>query len=648
MSTGPTRPAGRHEGPVRRFPAFGSCFWASPNTGPDRSAVAMIRVLQKAIALLDRRERRQLALLGAITPLAALGEMGAVAAMLPFLSAVVDPSSLGTSPLRALLAAALGPTTPEHLVLYLGAVACLVLLLTNTLIVVSVWLLLRFSWSLHHRLSTTLLRKYLHKPYAYFLSQNSAGLTGNLVLQVAQVTEGFMVPALTAFSRGTAALVLILFLAVTEPVLALAALGLISGIHVLFYFWLARRKLGELGSRRVRINRERVRVVSEAFGGIKDIKLLHAEETFTEAFGSLSRAFSRDQIFALLMATTPRYIVEAVAFGGIVMVTLALASAGGQDRPVVPLLGMFAFAGYRLMPSVQQVFAALMQLRANLPVFDSLCEDLSPARGAGESAAAQARLDAMPPAAQPLERIWPRRTIELRRVTFRYPGAQASAVEGFNLCLKAKATTGIVGPTGSGKTTFVDLLLGLLRPGQGELRIDDVCIDDSNIERWHQSIGYVPQHIFLSDTSILRNVAFGVPEPQIDRARVEEACRSARIHEFIEQQLPLGYDTAVGERGVRLSGGERQRIGIARALYRRPEVLVLDEATSALDGRIEEEVMDEIHHLAGKKTLVMIAHRETTLRDCDVIYRITRGRLELVGSYAALLREKEAIREVAG
>jgi ABC-type multidrug transport system fused ATPase/permease subunit len=610
----------------------------------------VIAGMRKAMRLLTPRERLHFATLTMITPLAAFGEMGAVAAMIPFLSVVVDPSLIPAESMTGTLLRTIGLTRTQDMILFMGAAACGVLLLTNVLIVASVWYMLRFSWALHHRLSTTLLRKYLYKPYSYFLTKNSAAMAGNLIVQVGQVTEGVLVPGLSAFARGAASLALILFLGATEPILAFAALGLITSIYATFYYCLARRKLRAIGVRRAHGSKALMQAVSEAFGGIKDVKLLHAEEAFAEVYRPLSRQLAHDQILETLIATSPRYIVEAVSFGAIVMVTLAYSSfRGGVDGSVVPVLGMFAFAGYRLMPSIQHVFASLVTLRASLPSFDGLYSDLElqplepatrpePARA---SAAEVTSADRRAPVNRhaPLDKLVPERSIELRKVTFRYPGTTEATLEDFSVTFKARTTTGIVGPTGSGKTTVVDLLLGLLRPVQGELRIDGVGIDASNVERWQRSLGYVPQHIYLSDTSVLRNVAFGVPEPEIDRARVEEACRSAQIHDFIVERLGDGYETVVGERGLRLSGGERQRLGIARALYRRPEVLILDEATSALDRKTEAGVMEAMHAFAGKKTLIMIAHRESTLRDCDVIYRIVRGRLELVGNYAELLGE---------
>jgi ATP-binding cassette, subfamily B, bacterial PglK len=587
--------------------------------------------------LLTGRERAQFAILVVLMPLAAIGEMSAVAAMVPFLSVVVAPSSIAAASLPGTLLETLGISLPQDIILFMGIAACAVLLISNVLIVMSVWYMLRFSWSLHHRLSTTLLRRYLYKPYEYFLTKNSATMAGNLVMQVGQVTEGVLVPALSAFGRGMAALALISFLGATEPLLAFAALGLIIGIYSVFYYCLARRKLREIGKRRAHSSQAMVQAVNEAFGGIKDVKLLHAEEAFAEVYRPLSRQRAQDQILETLIATSPRYIVEAVSFGAIVLLTLAFSSFhGGANGRIVPVLGLFAFAGYRLMPSIQHVFASLVVIRANLPSFAGLYADLEPS--SGEPDAAPARRAAADIA--DTGKLVPARSIDLRQVTFRYPGAQDATLEDFSLTFNARVTTGIVGPTGSGKTTVVDLLLGLLRPAGGELSVDGVGIDGSNVERWQRSLGYVPQHIYLSDTSILRNVAFGVPEGDIDRARVEEACRKAQIHDFIVQRLSDGYDSRVGERGIRLSGGERQRLGIARALYRQPEVLILDEATSALDRKTEAEVMEAIVGLAGKKTLIMVAHRESTLRECDVIYRIVRGRLELVGNYAALVREE--------
>ena len=584
-----------------------------------------------AIRLLDARERVRFSLLVALMPLSALGEMAAVAAMLPFLGALTAPETVHALPSSSLWLERMGALRREGLIPVLGAAACLVLVATNALIVVSAWLLLRFSWLLHHRLATTLLRQYLHQPYVHFLGNNSATLASSVLVQVGQVTEGFVVPALNAFGRGTAALALIVFLGVTEPWLALVVVGLIGGIYSVFYLWMARRKLRDLGARRVRLNNARAQLVSEAFGGIKDIKLAGAEDAFVDAYAPLSQAFARDQVTAVLVATAPRYVVEAVAFGTVVLVALVAGSGGPEPARIVPLLGMFAFAGYRLMPAVQNVFASAIQIRTNLPAFDRLYADVR-ARGRADAATPSAPLATAPREALPV-----RQTLELRDVTFRYPGASGPALEGFSLIARARATTGIVGTTGSGKTTVLDLLLGLLRPESGALLVDGVPVEAADLVLFQRSLGYVPQHIYLSDTSVACNVAFGVPEAQLDRARVEEACRVAQIHEFITRSLPNGYDTPVGERGVRLSGGERQRIGIARALYRNPDVLILDEATSALDTATEEAVMHALQQFAGQKTIVMVAHRATTLRQCDVIYRISHGRLELVGTHAALL-----------
>lgn len=602
----------------------------------DARAWGLPQALRSVKVLLTQRERMGLALIVGLAPVAALSELGGVAGMLPFLAAISDPAAAASSSLGALLPRVLGHALPsEQVIVASGILACAILVVTNAIIVANSWLMLRFSWGLHHRLSTTLLGRYLNRPYESFLSENTSQLASNLMVQVRLSTEGVLVPMVTAFGRVVATLALLLLLGLMEPRLALAALLLVTSVYYFFYSGIARKKLSELGKRRVPTEHALGRIVSEAFGGIKEMKLRHSEQACVDAYSPLARALAHDNAITMLIAIAPRYIVETIAFGAVVIVTLVVSWADHASGRLLPLLGMFGFAGYRLMPSMQQIFSCLVTIRANLPALERIADDLV------EHDAPLAEV-VRPEAGDP---IVPQRAVELRDVTFRYPGREAPALDGFSLVLKANSTTGIVGRSGAGKTTALDVLLGLLRPASGELLIDDRPIDPTQLERWQRVIGYVPQHIYLSDASIAQNVAFGVPLEQIDRARVEEACRSAQLHDFVAE-LPEGYDTQVGERGVCISGGERQRVGIARALYRRPEVLVLDEATSALDGATEESVMQAIQQLAGEKTILIIAHRETTLRVCDVIYRIARGRAERVGSYADLL--EEPVRRSAG
>jgi ABC-type multidrug transport system fused ATPase/permease subunit len=319
----------------------------------------------------------------------------------------------------------------------------------------------------------------------------------------------------------------------------------------------------------------------------------------------------------------PRFAFETIAFGAILLIAVYLIAMRRDMSAVIPVISLYAFAGYRMMPAFQHIYAGITQIRFHSGALDLLSEDL-------------ARTAPLPPESTPALPF--QREIVLRDVSFAYPQTSA-ALRTVSLSIRANTTVAVVGASGAGKTTLIDVLLGLLRPQTGDIRVDGVDIDNSNVRAWQRNIGYVPQQIYLVDDSVAANIALGVPPEHIDRAAVEHAARIANLHDFIIGSLPNHYDTVIGERGIRLSGGQRQRIGIARALYADPSVLVLDEATSALDGVTESAIMEALGALAHKKTIVIIAHRLSTVEKCDVIYLMNEGRVVGQGSFAALRRE---------
>lgn len=335
-------------------------------------------------------------------------------------------------------------------------------------------------------------------------------------------------------------------------------------------------------------------------------------------------------------------MLKAVALGGILFFVLfLLLTHGGDLNAVLPVLGLYAFTSIRLFPALQQVYSGMTGLRFSRPMLDKLHADLLK-----NPAPAPEEILADPAAVAPLGL---REALEFDDVRYAYPKAERTALAGLSLTIPARTTVGIVGGTGAGKTTAVDLLLGLLEPQGGAIRVDGVALDAGNRRAWQNSIGYVPQQIYLTDDTVSANIAFGLQGAEIDQAAVERAARIAELHDFVTRDLPQGYETQVGERGVRLSGGQRQRIGIARALYHDPDILVLDEATSALDNVTEKVVMDAVHNLGHAKTIVLIAHRLSTVRDCDTIFMLEQGRLVAQGSYDDLLETSQKFRAmVAG
>jgi ABC-type multidrug transport system fused ATPase/permease subunit len=350
-------------------------------------------------------------------------------------------------------------------------------------------------------------------------------------------------------------------------------------------------------------------------------------------FSDPARAFARHQASAQVVSQLPRFALEAIAFGGMLLVVLYLMAQNGGFSNALPVIALYAFAGYRLMPALQAIYKSVTSVRFAAPALEALHADLMGLQPANPHQAGEAL---------PLNHA-----ITLSDVTYSYPNAPQPALKELNLTIPARATVGLVGATGSGKTTTVDVMLGLLEPQRGTLAVDGVVIDETNRRAWQRAIGYVPQHIYLADDSVAANIAFGLEAKDIDPMAVERAAKIANLHEFVMEELPEQYQTTVGERGVRLSGGQRQRIGIARALYHDPQVLILDEATSALDNLTEQAVMEAVHNLGREITIILIAHRLSTVKACDTIFLLEKGELKAQGTFDELTQASERFRAMA-
>jgi ABC-type multidrug transport system fused ATPase/permease subunit len=402
-------------------------------------------------------------------------------------------------------------------------------------------------------------------------------------------------------------------------------------------FMIARKYLTRFGQIRFAANAERYKIAQEATAGIKDVKLLGLEARYVRRFRQPARRMARVGSARTVIAQAPRYLLQGVAFGGMLLMILGMLIVQSASLgTILPLLAVYAFAGLRLLPAVQQVYQEVTSMRYNQPALVSLHRDI---------------MDIRARAAEPIEistePLPLRDRLELIDVRYSYPLAEREALQGLSISIPAHTTVGIVGSTGAGKTTAVDLILGLLVMQKGTLAVDGQPITRSNVRAWQNNIGYVPQAIFLTDDTVAANIAFGQLPEEIDRAAMERAARTAELHDFVMNELPKGYDTVVGERGIRLSGGQRQRIGIARALYTDPDVLIMDEATSALDNLTERAVMDAVHNLGHAKTIILIAHRLTTVQACDTIFMLEHGQLVAQGSYDELLDSSRKFRAMA-
>ncbi len=588
-------------------------------------------LLRQINSLFNLRERKQLAILSVALVVRAGVEMIGVGSIAPFMSVVADPSVVQSNAYLSAAYEALGFSSTTGFLTALGVAVVAMLAVSNAISALTTWGMLRFSYGTHHRISNRLLRGYLAQPYSVFVESNSAAFSKTLLTEVLTVIQGVLTPVLTIMGRSLVVVALVGLLIVLDPMLALVIVLVLGGAYVGLYL-LIRTKQRRLGQERVAANQERFKTTAEAFGGIKDVKVLGREAAFAARFEPASWSFSTSTASNLTISLLPRYLLETISFGGIVLIVLLYLQAGEGLSHILPTISLYAFAGYRLMPELQQLFGSVASIRFHRAALDDLTADLS----------------RIPPAAPaPVSLPLPfTDAVRFEDVTFRYTGADGPALDSLSLTIPRNQTIGLAGASGSGKTTLVDLLLGLYIPQGGRILVDDVPLTTETIRGWQKQVGYVPQHIFLSDDTLSHNIAFGVLPSKVDPARVEQAARIAHLHDFI-LTLENGYRTVVGERGVRLSGGQRQRIGIARALYHDPEVLVLDEATSALDGGTEGAVMEAIQALAGRKTIVIIAHRLSTIRNADLIYVLNQGVVQDQGTYDVLELRSAAFRALA-
>ena len=595
----------------------------------------MLSVWGKLVSLLGPNERRRgLIVLGLLVVVAFFEVLG-VASIMPFIAVLTNPEVVETNEYLAALYGWLGFSTLDHFLVFLGLAFFSLLVLSLAFNALGTWARLRFSHNRVYTWGTRLVGGYLRQPYEWFLNRHSSDLATSVLSEVNQVVNQALLPAMGMIASSLVVVFLMTLLIAVDPLLALSVGGFLASAYAAVYF-LLRKQLRRIGIERQKAMRERFHVVQEAFGGVKDIKIGGLEETAVERFLGPSRRMARAIIRAGLISELPSMAMQGLLFGAMLLTLVYLVAVHGGVQEAVPIVALYALAGYRLMPAIKTIYRDIAQLKFSEPALDALARDFAtlqihPPR---KSVQAQARI--------PLREI-----LELRDVSYSYPNAPRPALDSVSISIPAFSTVALVGSTGSGKTTMVDLVLGLLRPHEGELVVDGRVIDDASVRQWQRSLGYVPQQIFLSDDSVAANIAFGLPRKDIDTVAVEAAARVANLHEFVVKELPDGYDTHVGERGVRLSGGQRQRIGIARALYHDPDVLIMDEATSALDNITERAVMEAVHNLGHRKTIILIAHRLSTVRHCDCIYLLEHGRLQAQGSYDKLVATDERFRSMA-
>ena len=584
-----------------------------------------MKTLKKILDLLTPAEKTRVFFLFFLILLMAILDTLGIASILPFIAVLSNPSLIETNIILNdffQISKVLGVKDVNNFLFLLGAISFLFLILSIIIKIITTFLQTRFCYMREYTISKRLIEGYLDQPYTWFLKKNSSELGKNILAEVNRVINYAAIPMMNFIAQSAVMLAITILLLILEPFLTLI-FGSILGISFAIIYYFTKNILSRLGSENLKENTKRFIIVSEAFGAIKEIKTKGLENFFSKQFIKPAKTYATNESLVSVIGLIPRYFIEGIAFGGLIFMVLILISSGREFNNIIPSLSLFAIAGYRLLPSLQQIFFASSRIRFISEHLDSLCRDLKYLNTGNKSN-------------DTTNKILFNKVINLENIFFNYPNSKKVILKNINLSIPISKKIGIVGTTGSGKTTLVDIIIGLLEPTQGILSVDKNIINNSNKRSWQKNIGYVPQNVYLSDRSIAANIAFGINIEQINQKDVEQAAISANLHDFIIKELPEKYNTIIGERGVRLSGGQRQRIGVARALYQKPKILILDEATSALDNSTEKKIMECINNLEYSTTGIMIAHRLTTVKECDTIFLLENGEIKAKGTFEEL------------
>ncbi|QWN35860.1 ABC transporter ATP-binding protein [Cobetia sp. 4B] len=597
----------------------------------------MFNQLLELYSLLTAEQRRKLKRLQVLVVLMAFAEIAGVASIGPFMALVGDISRLQGDGIVAQIYRASGIAEPRDFLFWLGAGVLVVLTVAACISMFTVWKLSMYGQVVGAELSSRIFNYYMHQPWLFHANGNSSQLTNKVSQECQRVTNNIVNSLMKMNAKVVLVSLMIVGIFVYNPLVAITGLFIFVIAYALL-FRTVRQKLIRNGENVSKAQQLRFKLLSEGLGGIKDVLLLGRQDIFTDRFEKVSMNFAKSQGTNNALAMSPRYAMELIAFGSVIFLILYLLSAHSGDLgAILPILSVYALAGFKLLPAFQQIYTSLSTIRGSLAAFNNIRNDLSESKdtvtsdytGLNDNNAIVSN-----------DALKVRSSINLDNVSFTYPGKKSAALNALSMNIPANKTIGIIGSSGSGKSTVIDIILGLIDPDTGSLYIDHTLVNNKNKRSWQNTIGFVPQSIFLSDGSIRENIAFGIPNEQIDDDRIDSAVMMAQLNDML-LDLPDGLLTKVGERGVQLSGGQRQRIGIARALYNDADILVFDEATSALDGITERLIMDAIESLSGSKTIIIIAHRLATVKACDNIYMLSHGAVIAEGKYQSLLESNE-------
>ena len=589
----------------------------------------MISSIRDLLKLLDKDQLKKIFILQILVIIMAFFELAGVLAIMPFMSLATDITVLEGNGIFAKIFVLLGFENPYSFLIFAAFASLFLISISAIISVFTMWRLILFGMELGASLSTRLYKYYMHQPWLFHVNTNSNQLINKTHDECQRITTGIIQPLFYMVAKSGIAILITVAIFLYNPLVAICALMIFSSAYFIL-FLTVRNKLNSNGVKISKFQGSRYKLMGEGYGGIKDTLLMGRQDSFSNQFFYSTFKWANLNASNNALGLIPRYIMELIAFGGVIILILFLLNSNnGNFASIVPSLALYALAGFKLMPSFQQIYASMSSIKSNIPAFENLKNDLI-------SSSEFLNKDNK----EYFKTFNPKKFIEFKDVNFRYPNMTKDVLKRINIKIPVNKTIGFVGSSGSGKSTLIDLFLGLMSPSSGDLIIDSKKLIQSNLHEWQKCLGFVPQNIFLADSTIRENIAFGIAKDEISNDQINRSIKMSHLESFVNS-LPKGMETNVGERGVQLSGGQRQRVGIARALYNNADVLVLDEATSSLDGITEKHIMQAVHDFSGTKTIIIIAHRLTTVKKCDLIYLLENGEIIDTGNYEFLSKNNK-------
>ncbi len=575
--------------------------------------------------LLNNKERKQvLSLLVKIVFMAIIDVIG-VASIFPFFTILTKPEIIKTNNYLNYAFINLKFTNESNFLIFLGVMLLVVLISSMFFKAITVYTQLKVDQLIEFSISERLLKKYLKQQYTFFLNKNTSEIGNNLLKEVNQVVIGVLAPSINIIAQGLLAIAMIIMIFYTNTIIALISSLILALSYGILYLSL-KGYAYSIGEIRLKTSQVKHKIINEVFYGIKDVKVNRLENFYHKLFSNAAEKYAFSNAKTQILTRLPRFFIESIFFGGIIFISLVYVQNPETLFKILPSLAVISFAGYKLLPALQLIYANFITIKSVIPSLDLIYNEIENLSEIKKSKIENRNIEI-------------EREITIQNLSYTYPFSKTKVIKRLDMKITAKQTVGIIGKSGSGKTTIIDLILGLLKPSEGKIYVDNFLLDENNIESWQSNVGYVPQQTFLIDDTISSNIAFGIKKEKIHFNQVKKVAKIANLDSFIMNELEKGYSTIIGERGIRLSGGQRQRIGIARALYSNPNLLILDEATSALDKTTEKEILNAIKKLKSKITIIIISHHLSTLRDTDKIFVIDQGIVKSMSSYESLIQK---------